>query len=506
MELTYDSSDQTVQIYAETDCDTSMADSYQVWLTVDVFAQDPAGNKTLVYHYRFTAVNGDSMITTPDGLSIDAYPGVTYSATAMHGYYYTITDPVLGVGYYDDFYGFSALGLLESNGPSIKVLPPYPYVMFVVFFNNASGKSLARTKIQLPPVPPALLNLTQQIGGSSYYIVAFGLPIVSPDCPGVDLTNFAASSSGAQIACAFFTSAPGDSTYAPVVPALSAWLSGVNANIPVQWDAQLNYVRLPDNTQKDPGCYYTDYLLGPVPIGPSYGSNPVALTSSLGLTGSGAARGGVLTLSWTVGTLAAQSYPIGIWGTDPDQNVVVNRVHGNPSSLWYALSVIKDESGYHQFNYKPAIKGTPNYGPPCGFGITQQDPPGQYGSATGDVWNWQTNLDDGIKVMNDKYQFGLIQWNATRAAYATDIVHHPKTAPWIPPCKVPVGDGSVVFCVDETQGRSFGQADGIKCYNGCPSPFITYSPTTGWAIHDCVTTKCCGPVCYLDRIFKNGVQ
>jgi len=70
----------------------------------------------------------------------------------------------------DDVYGFSVLGLLDSNSPSVRLLPPYPYVMYVVFFNNVVGKSLARTKMQLPPTPPADLNITSEVHASFWEI------------------------------------------------------------------------------------------------------------------------------------------------------------------------------------------------------------------------------------------------------------------------------------------------------------------------------------------------
>ncbi len=524
VDLTYDSSDQTVQVFAETDCDTGIADSYQMWLMVDVFAHDSSGNSALVSHNRWTAINGDSMITTPDGLSIDAYPGITYTATATHGFYFTITDPALGVAYFDDPYGFSAMSLLDNNGPTMRVSPEIPYLYYVVLgVTFAGGKALARTHTQLPPTPPADLNITQDIGGNTYWIVQAGQNIVSGSCPGVDVATSSKNANGTQLPCAFFGSA-GDAGQTPQVPAIKAWYTNLNANIALTWGADLAYSEPGSHGCSRFGSWVTDAYSDSITGSrvSLQSSQKFDLTSALGLTGPGMVQGGVITLTYSVqvpwGQLVvpiglpstAQAFKVGLWGTDPSVDAIKSSIASSSgrtgyTAPWWAQRYFQEETAYHQFNYAQGLSGTPNFGPKCGFGISQMDPPGIYGqtaaAAIQDVWNWQANMDDGIRLMREKIEAGNRLWDATLKAYSRDMTANKP----LPPCNVSIGLG-FVFAVSPTPGQhSFSEANGIKCMGQCTYGYLNYNHAEGW-FWSTFTYQGTSQINVVNRVLSQSVQ
>lgn len=192
--------------------------------------------------------------------------------------------------------------------------------------------------------------------------------------------------------------------------------------------------------------------------------------------------------------LATQTVNLGLWGTDPDLNAIKNRIssfrdsNGNPAP-WWAQRYFQEETSYHQFNSAPGITGTPNFGPACGFGLSQLDPPGNIGHTTAaaiqDVWNWQANLTDGLKLMGAKIVRGNNLWKATTQAYqdavdgySRDPAHNQQPAP--PPCNVIIGNG-FVFSFYPTAGQhSFAEANGIKCMGQCNNGYLNYTTADGW--------------------------
>jgi hypothetical protein len=91
-------------------------------------------------------------------------------------------------------------------------------------------------------------------------------------------------------------------------------------------------------------------------------------------------------------------------GANPNKSDI--KTYNSDREIW---AIIQKESSWRQFNtinssngYNNA--GMPIYGPPSGFGLMQLDN-GPYATET-DLWNWQSNVDDGAK------RFDLAKINA----------------------------------------------------------------------------------------------
>ncbi len=91
---------------------------------------------------------------------------------------------------------------------------------------------------------------------------------------------------------------------------------------------------------------------------------------------------------------------------------------------WYAWAIAQHESRQHfyvlnQFNteiYKK-INGTPNHGAPDGWGIMQVDSKRGSEITTEEVYNWQTNVLSGIKVMDHAKKEAVAYFNAVKRTF-----------------------------------------------------------------------------------------
>lgn len=453
IDLTYDAPSMTLYIYGYTEADAGMADWYQVIISVHIFRDGILD----VWDYIALPLSTDVEVDQ----TIDAYPGVTYTATATHTLEWI--DDQDEPGYYLDPWGFTLTPFLDSQTNNAQVYSSGPYAGRTA----TKRRDVARTHANPAQTPPSELNITS----NGTVVVQGGTSADASRCPAVDPTNGAPNPNGTQLVCVFFGSTPGPES-GPQVPDIRASLSGVNSNLTVSWGASLNYSR-PDSgvyKGKPNSCSRLNNGI-PQPYSDSaYGSGEALsgsvsfdITANLGLTT--VVQGGVATLQWGIGgVLAQQKYQFGIWGSDPPSpNDVRNLVTQDPRTPWYALYIVKHESGYGQF-----VSGLPKFGPPCGFGAMQLDPP----RSVSDVWNWQTNVKDGINVMVAARNKGQQAWDDFTRSWKSDTSTN-KT----PPCNKTVGSTTFCFNYDNVTTRSFADANGIKFYNGCATePYIEYKP------------------------------
>jgi hypothetical protein len=481
--LTYDPGTASMEVWAYTNLDISDSIDYRVSVTVNVYRDGALDNDWSQSGFSYASVDQ----------TFDTYPGVTYSATAEHWVYF---EDLTAEGYLDP--DEISLASFQNTGTSTFQLitnqegdPEY--------MEWEAEEEVAETTADQVQTPAATLSVTTD--GS--FIVQNGNATVLPDCPGVDLKQYSPSSSGQQLPCSLFTSDP--SSGAPTAPRLKTWLSSVGASIPIKWSAGLQFKR-PDsgyNIDKSgnqiphacngqtgvassvPTVSYSDSATAqPLSINGSDSSQKsYDITNAFGMNQPGVVQGGIMTLQWQIGNYAAQAFYLGLWGKNPeiaDVRSYLQRVY--PGAPWYAELIINHESSYHQFNVENGIVGTPNLGPPCGFGITQQDPPGQYASPYyRDVWNWQTNIDSGITEMFVKQTNGNKKWNDAMTNYDGDLSHV------APPCAIQIGSSSSnqTFCFDQSPiyantVYSWADANSIKCYNGCYYGYLNYDRQYQW--------------------------
>jgi hypothetical protein len=85
----------------------------------------------------------------------------------------------------------------------------------------------------------------------------------------------------------------------------------------------------------------------------------------------------------------------------------MNSIDGQPGVPWYAYAIARHESGagalnrhYNQFNElgtgSVELEGTPNWGPPRGWGIFQTDEASRQPITPAVLWNWQENVRLGV--------------------------------------------------------------------------------------------------------------
>ncbi len=448
--LTYDPGTLSIVPFAWTELDGSYTEYYEVKVSMWIY-------RHVVEFQGYTAFSPVSATLTPP--DIPAYPGTTYTATAEYSVEMVSECPN---GWCDPYeIGFLTYMAVQTNYFSENL-------SFDSEFTTSIEEKDAGESIASVGTPPAALNVQT---GANTMLIDNGVASTSSACP---TTNPAADHGTST--CTFFVAV--DSNDTPQVPTLQSWLTGVNANLPLQWGVSLNYTRSDSNCS---GSFYHDSI--PIRWQSVSASSRFDIRAALGLQNPSNVQGGNLSLSWQIGDASpAPDVTFGLWGIDPRQSSIVSRVNSNPASPWYALYIIKEESTehgspYHQFNFINGYNGTPNWGPPCGFGLSQQDPPGQFtNSKAAVVWNWQANVDDGIKEMNEKQAIGVRSWSASDQAWRVD--RDPSRQD--PPCAIEVGGAThhETFCYDTSKGRSWADANAIKCYNGCERAYIRYNTGT----------------------------
>jgi hypothetical protein len=187
--------------------------------------------------------------------------------------------------------------------------------------------------------------------------------------------------------------------------------------------------------------------------------------------------GGKTILTWKLGPNGTEYQRIFyIKGENPSETSIENYIYSIYTNVpWYLWKILQHESTFLQFNTAgyfgndniDFIKSTPNFGYPCGWGLSQYDfkgngeaiyhldgtMTGPYKTQTGLVWNWQKNLEKGKVIIDDK----INQHNA----YFGDL--------WEKSIKPnPIRVGNYIISSEHTHSNivSFLDADKIQRYNG----------------------------------------
>ncbi len=113
-----------------------------------------------------------------------------------------------------------------------------------------------------------------------------------------------------------------------------------------------------------------------------------------------------------------------IRGKNPTAAQVRKYIKDNCGTHWYAWAIAQHESRQHfnvfnQFNTEIYVKisGTPNHGAPDGWGIMQVDSKRGSEITTDEVYNWQTNVLSGIKVMDGAKREAQAYFNAVKRTF-----------------------------------------------------------------------------------------
>ena len=102
---------------------------------------------------------------------------------------------------------------------------------------------------------------------------------------------------------------------------------------------------------------------------------------------------------------------IKVLGDNPDDADVLTYISTVKGTYWFADAIARHESVsagevFSQFNpltSAESVAGLPNYGGPDGWGIMQLDGNGLGRDITiEELWNWKTNIDHGIDVIDSK--------------------------------------------------------------------------------------------------------
>jgi hypothetical protein len=108
--------------------------------------------------------------------------------------------------------------------------------------------------------------------------------------------------------------------------------------------------------------------------------------------------GGILQIAVVV-TINGKKYEdnvsVEIRGENPDKAALKAELR----ELKYQVLTYK-ESTWRQFYTTGVDKGLPIFGPPCGYGLMQLDPPPSYR----EIWDWRANVRGGIEHFNADYK------------------------------------------------------------------------------------------------------
>lgn len=202
----------------------------------------------------------------------------------------------------------------------------------------------------------------------------------------------------------------------PVMPQLEVSLvPNLAATVaePAKWLLQSDFTKL------SKGAPVRQHLISipQVPQGGPAVTRDLAVDASWSIAGEYAALpadqsffGGDVSLTVSVGQALRQSVRFFIRGRNPDEATAKATIQSRPGTPWYAYAMAKHESQsgargrfYNQFNELGtsdlSIEGTPNWGPPDGWGIFQTDSAGGQNNVQSiHLWNWRENVTLGTAI------------------------------------------------------------------------------------------------------------
>jgi len=191
-------------------------------------------------------------------------------------------------------------------------------------------------------------------------------------------------------------------------------------------------------------------------------------------TPSDESEGGYATIHWTVNGTVQSDFNFNIEGDNADENVVDSFYNTALSVPWFWGSLLAQESSGRQYNASGGFQGFPlAVQNPDGIGISQID--GTQNTVSDfDYWNYEANVEDGLKILQNKATESQNNWiNNYTASGNTDPSSSDTRNPY-----------SYCDFVANTQplgNGSFGDADWIQDYNSHSSQhwYIWWNSTTG---------------------------
>lgn len=211
-------------------------------------------------------------------------------------------------------------------------------------------------------------------------------------------------------------------------------------------------------------------------------------------------EGGEITVNWTLWKYAGAnfggelqqtdksgSFSFYIYGLGPDPNSLSTWNPMVDSALpcgtpWFVCNLVAWESAatsvsptgyYHQFTNS----GTPVYCEcPEGVGLMQLDP----AVSDGDFWNWQTNITDGLGVLNGKESGADSSWSNELYQNSVTTGGNPSecsncTAGTVNP--QPTSYDNCTFQYPQGSAHSYADGDWMHAYNS--GYYIFWDPPSG---------------------------
>lgn len=152
-----------------------------------------------------------------------------------------------------------------------------------------------------------------------------------------------------------------------------------------------------------------------------------------------------------------------ILGDNPS-SASINGIIGDDPYFLHRL--VQQESSYHQFNVGGGLGGTPNFGPPNGFGIMQHDPANE-----DQVYSWLVNTSDGPVTLNAKRAIADVFWPAQVSQY--DLHQLNPMNPRVP-VHVDVDEGGAGCLFTHDTGHTFHDPIWIKAYNSATRHYMVW--------------------------------
>jgi hypothetical protein len=179
-------------------------------------------------------------------------------------------------------------------------------------------------------------------------------------------------------------------------------------------------------------------------------------------------------------TLLIKTFNFKIKGNNPSSKQINDYINekGYNEKFWFFKNLTMQESSYRQFD----SNGTPLFGKPDGFGLTQRDQ--QYielsDSQLNYLWDWKINLDTGIITIENKIDYlkELLNKQITKQAEASfdknsdnfqiadDITYDNITFSHVKSELNGLDDFDKYYPVADSNKKSFLDASLIRLFNG----------------------------------------
>lgn len=155
-------------------------------------------------------------------------------------------------------------------------------------------------------------------------------------------------------------------------------------------------------------------------------------------------------------------------GRNPADSVARKYIQSRPGAPWFAWAIAQHESRqgarvYNQFNTTQELTFEPNFGAPDGWGMFQLDSARGTPITTEEVWNWKTNVREGVEELVSIKSEARAYFNAVRRTYPSQWEAPPRF--YIPP--------------DTDTKLTYLEAAEIQLYNGASVVVLLRTPSGG---------------------------